>query len=120
MKNSRRKRNIVENSENGKGEYVEGDNLIVLDDVTGLADRTHSVITFLTTCRKLGQSLLHIFHEPALISPRWTDILSQTQMFCVFSSAMDLVLNHLVKFITRSPNVKGYISRQELWLTNLV
>ena len=33
---------------------------------------------------------------------------------------MDLVLNHLVKFITRNPNVKGYVSRQQLWLTNLV
>ena len=41
-------------------------------------------------------------------------------MFCVFSSAMDLVLNHLMKFITRSPNIKGYVGRQLLWLTNLV
>ena len=37
-----------------------------------------------------------------------------------FFFAMDLVLNLLMKFITRSPNVKGYVSRQQLWLTSVV
>ena len=35
---------------NAKGEYVERDNPIELDDVSGLADRSHSFIIFLTTC----------------------------------------------------------------------
>ena len=118
--NLEKKKIVVENSGNGKGEYMERDNLTVLDEVTGLADRSHSFLKFLTKCRKFGYSVLYIFHKPALSSPQWKDILSQTQVFCVFSSAMDLVLNHLVKFITRSPNVKLYVSRQQLWLTNLV
>ena len=79
----------------------------MLDDVTGLADGSHSFVKFLTTCRKLGYSVLYIFHEPTLSSPRWKDILSNMHMFCVFSSAMDLVLNHFRQFISRSPNVKG-------------
>ena len=33
---------------------------------------------------------------------------------------MDLVLNHLVGFVTRGTNATGYVSRQQLWLTNLV
>ena len=41
-------------------------------------------------------------------------------MLCVVSSAMDLALNHLVKVASRSGSGKGYVSRQQLWLTNLV
>ena len=37
-----------------------------------------------------------------------------------FFFAMDLVLNLLMKFITRTPNVKGYVSRQQLWLTSVL
>ena len=104
----------------GEGEYIERDNLIVLDDVTGLADKSHSFIRFLTYCHKFGYSVLYIFHEPALSSPRLKDILSQTQIFCIFSSAVDLVLNHLVKFMMSGTNTVGYVSRQQLWLTNFV
>ena len=62
---------------NAKGEYVERDNLIVLDDVSRL-------VVFLSTCKKFGYSVLYIFHETALSSPRWRDIISQMQMFFAF------------------------------------
>ena len=91
------KESVVPGTEgSGKREYIERDNFIVLDDVIGLADKPHSFVGFLTYCRKFGYSVLYIFHEPALSSPRWKNILSQTQTFCVFLSAMDLLLNHLV------------------------
>ena len=45
---------VAESVGNGKGEYVERDNLIALDDITGLADRSHSFVKFLTTCRNLA------------------------------------------------------------------
>ena len=115
------KESVVPGTEgSGKGEHIERDNLIVLDDVTGLADKSHSFIRFLMYCHKFGYSVSYIFHEPVLSSPRWKDILSQTQIFCIFPSTMDLVLNHLVKFITRGTNATGYVSRQQLWLTNLL
>ena len=98
---------------NGTGEHVERDSLIVLDDDSGFADRSPSFVTFLTTCRKFGYSLLYVFHETAISSPKWKDILSQTQIFCIFSSAMDVVVSYLVKFVSRS-DAKGYISRQQL------
>ena len=104
----------------GKREYIEWDNLIVLDDVTGLADTSHSFVRFLTYCHKFGYCVLYISHKSTLSCPRWKDILSQTQIFCVFPSAMDLVVNHLVKFLTRGTNTTGYVSRQQLWLTSLV
>ena len=95
----------------GKGEYVERDSLIVLDDAP-------SFVKFMTTWRKFGYSL-YFFHETAISSPRWKDIVPQTQIFCVFPSAIDLVLNHILKFVTRNGG-KSYLSRQQLWLTNLV
>ena len=43
------------------GEYVEKDSLVILDDVSGLADRSKSFVTFMTTCRKFGYSLIMFF-----------------------------------------------------------
>ena len=37
---------------NGMGEHVERDSLIVLDDVSGFADRFPSFVTFMTARRK--------------------------------------------------------------------
>ena len=103
-----------------KWKYLERDNLIVLDNVSRLADRSRSIVTFLTTCRKFRYSVLYLFHKTALSSLRWKGILSQTQMFCIFSLAMDLVLNNLMKFVFRSVSAKEKVSRQQLWLTYLV
>ena len=100
------------------GDYVERDSLVILYDVSGLADRSKSFVTFMTTCRKFGYSLMYIFHEAAVSSPRWKDILSQTQSFCIFPSPIDLVLNHLVRVAHRL--IDRYVSRQQMWLTNLV
>ena len=70
MQRKIQKRKIVAASGvNAKGEYVERKNLIVLDDVSGLADRSHSFVTFLTTYRKFGYSVLYMFHKTALSSP---------------------------------------------------
>ena len=43
--------------------------------------------------------------------------MSQTQVFCVFPTAMDLVLNYLAKFVARG---KGYATRQKLSIANVV
>ena len=47
---------------NGKREYVERDNLITLDDVIRLAERSHSFVTFLSTCRKFGYCVFTRLH----------------------------------------------------------
>ena len=73
----------------GKGKLVKRDNLIVLDDVTGLADKSLSFVKFLTVCGKFGYTIVYIFHEPATSSPRWRDIILQTQIFCVFPSTFE-------------------------------
>ena len=114
------KNKIPQNEGSSMGEHVERDGLMVLDDVSGLADHSPSFITFMTVCRKLGNSLLYVFHETAQSSPRWKDMLSQMQIFCVFPLALDLVINYLMKFVTRSGSGRGYVSRQQMWIANLV
>ena len=66
------------------------------------------------TCRKL----IYVFHEKAVSSPRWKDTLSQTHIICIFPSEINLVLNHLIKFADCLRD--RYVSRQQIWLTNLV
>ena len=46
------KKGIVPIRGNGMGEHVERDSLIVLDDVSGFADRFPSFVTFMTARRK--------------------------------------------------------------------
>ena len=113
----KREKLVAESVGNGREEYVERDNFIALNDVTDLTDRSHSFVNFLTSCRKFAYSVIYI-SRTCISSPRWKDIISQKQIFYVCSSAMDLVLNHLVKFVTRGSNAKGYLSRQQLGLKN--
>ena len=103
---------------NEMGEHAERNSLVGLDDVSGLADKSMAFVTFMNTCRKFGYSLLYVFHETAVGSPRWRGILSQAQIFCIFPSTIDLVMNHLVRFADQAKN--KHVSRQQLWLTNLV
>ena len=63
---------------------------------------------------------MYVFHKTVQSSPRWKDLLSQTQIFCVFSSALELVINYLMKFVTRSGSRPGYVNKQQMWITNLV
>ena len=56
---------------NGMSEYVERNSLVILEDVSRLADTSKSFVMFMTTCRKFGYSLTYVFQETAVSSPRW-------------------------------------------------
>ena len=58
-----------------------------------------------------------LLYKPALSSSKFKDIMPQTQIFCVFPTAMDLALNYLAKFVAGG---KGYVTRQQLWIGNVV
>ena len=108
------KNKIAQSEGSGMDKHVERDSLIVLENFSGLADKSPSFVTCMTVCRKFGYCLLYVFHETAQSSPRWKDILSQTQIFWMFLSALDLVINYLMKFVTRSGSGRGYLSRQQM------
>ena len=43
---------------NGMGEYPERNSVVILDDVSGLADRSKSFVVFMVTCRMFGYTLI--------------------------------------------------------------
>ena len=103
--------------DDGIREYVERDSLVILADVSGLADRSLSFVNFMTTCRKSGYNLIYVFNETAASSLQWKAILSQAQIFCIFSSPVNLIINNLVKFANQTKI--RYVIRQQIWLTKL-
>ena len=48
-------------SENDLGELTQIDKLIIMDDVSGLADKSHDFSNFLTVSRKYGFSCVYFF-----------------------------------------------------------
>ena len=86
------KDNKVVNTENDAdiGESYVLDRLIVMDDVSGLTDKSMEFSSFLTVSRKYRYSCIYNFH---IIFPHistWQMILSQTKIFNIFPSAIQL------------------------------
>ena len=69
----------------GRGEKTEIDKLIVMDDVSGLADRCEDFSNFLTVSRKYGFSCVYVFHTIYTGRQSWKMIMSQTHIFNFFS-----------------------------------
>ena len=61
------------------------DRLIVMDNVSGLADRSEEFNNFLTVSGKYGVTWVYIFHTIYLTRQHWQVILSQTRIFNFFS-----------------------------------
>ena len=62
----------------GAGEKIPIDKLIVMDDVSGLADKCEDFSNFLTVSRKYGFSCLYVFHTIYPGRQSWEMIMSQT------------------------------------------
>ena len=61
------------------------DKLIVMDDVSGFADKPNEFANFLTVSSKYGLTFLYIFHTIYPSRQNWEMIMSQTQIFIFFS-----------------------------------
>ena len=62
------------------------DKFIVMDNVSGLADKSNDFSNFLTVSRKFGYICLYIFHINYLTKSIWQMTLSQTKIFNIFPS----------------------------------
>ena len=83
--------NINDEADNlGIGEKYVFDRLIVMDDVNGLADKSNEFCNFLTVSRKYRYSCIYIFHIVFLQLKNWQMILSQTKIFNIFPSSVQL------------------------------
>ena len=72
------------------GENKDFDKLIVMDNVSGLAEKSNGFANFLTVTRKFGYTYLDIFHITYPTKSIWQMVLSQTKIFHIFPSTFQL------------------------------
>ena len=82
---------MISVSENNIGELPQINKLIVMDDVSGLADKSEDFSNFLTVSRKYGFSCVYVFHTIYLGRQSWEMIMSQTHIFNFFFLALFIV-----------------------------
>ena len=72
------------------GENKKFDKLIVMDDVSGLADKSNDFSNFFKVSQKFDYICLYIFHIIYSTRSIWKMILSQTNIFNIFPSSIQL------------------------------
>ena len=103
----------------GIGEKDVFDRLIVMDDVSGLADKSNKFCSFLTVSQKCRYSCIYIFHIVFPQLRNWQMIISQTKICNIFLSAVQL--GNLSKLLTNNCDRETlkYIPKSELWINRL-
>ena len=103
---------------------IEGENLIVnrlilMEDVSGLADKSEDFSNFLTVSRKYGFSCIYVFHTIYRGRQSWEMIMSQTHIFNFFPGSIhsSRILKTLALFASRQKN--SYLPNQQIWLNKL-
>ena len=64
------------------------DKLIVMDDVSGLADKSNNFANVLTVSRKFNVACVYVFHITYPTRSNWQMILSQTKNFNIFPGSL--------------------------------
>ena len=104
--------------DNELGEQLTVNRLIVMDDVSGLADKSEEFSNFLTVSWKYGFSCLYVFH--AIYGRQsWEMIMSQTHIFNFFPGSIhsSRILKTLSLFANQQKNT--YLPNQQVWLNKL-
>ena len=111
--------NKSEYTKNELGGELKIDKLIIMDDVSGLADKSEEFSNFLTVSRKYGFSCLYVFHTIYPGRQSWEMIMSQTHIFYFFSGSIhsSRILKTLSLFASRQKNT--YLPNQQVWLNKL-
>ena len=101
------------------GENLMVNKLIVMDDVSGLADKSEDFSNFLTVSRKYGFSCVYVFHTIYPGRQSWEMIMSQTHIFNFFPGSIysGRISKTLAFFASRQKN--GYVPNQQIWLNRL-
>ena len=118
-KKSRDEAHSADNENIGFGENSTRDRLIIMDDVSGLADTSSKFANFLTVARKYKYHCLYIFHTIHPEKSIWKTILSQTNIINIFPASVPLTS---VKRILEANCVRQttkYIPVNSLWMTKL-
>ena len=102
-----------DNGDETYGENTKRDRLIVMDDVSGLADTSQKFASFLTVAPKFRYHCVYIFHTIHPEKGIWKTILSQTNILNIFPASLPL---STVKKILEA---NKYIPVNSLWITKL-
>ena len=104
---------------NDLGENVKLDKLIVMDDVSGLADKSEEFADFLAVSRKLGLTCVYIFYTIYPTRQNRQMILSQTKIFNIFPGSVQVssIGKILSSFCSRYRY--NYIPNRYLWINRL-
>ena len=110
-----RTRDIV-NVKCGFGEKITMDCLIVMDNVSGIADNCKKYAEFLTVCRKYRYHCIYVFHIIAPEGQIWKKVLSQTNIFNIFPSSVPY--NTVAKILQSNcrQTTKKYAPACSVWL----
>ena len=101
------------------GERSYRNRLIVMDDVSGLADLSSKFANFLTVVRKFRYHCLYIFHAIDPEKSVWKTILSQTNLLNIFPASVPLSTVKKVLEANCIRNSNKYIPVNSLWITKL-
>ena len=71
-----------------------------MDNVSGLTDKSNDFNNFLTVSQRLGYICMYIFHIIYPIKSIWRMMLSQTKMFNIFLSSIEL--GNMLKYLTNN------------------
>ena len=93
--------------------------LIVMDDVSGLADLSTKFANFLAVARKFGYHCLYIFHSIHPEKAIRRTILSQTNLLNIFPASVPLSTVKKVLEANCIRNSNKYIPVNSLWVTKL-
>ena len=85
---SREESSDNDNVNNSFGENKKLDRLIIMDDVSGVADTSKKIANFLTVSKKFGYNCVYVFHVIVPASQIWQKIISQTNMFNIFPASV--------------------------------
>ena len=92
------------------------DRLIIMDDVSGIADVSKNFSNFLTVSRKFVYNCVYVFHVIVSSSQVWQKIICQTNIF-----PASVPFNTLSKIIQSNCILqsKKYVPARSLWLNQV-
>ena len=103
----------------GFGEKSNRNRLIVMDDVSGLADTSSKFAGFLTVARKFKYHCLYIFHTIHPEKSIWKIILSQTNILNIFPASVPILTVKKILEANCIRRTTKYIPVNSLWVTKL-
>ena len=90
-----------------------------MDDVSGLADESKKLASFLTVARKFNYSCVYIFHTIYLEKTNWKTILSQKNIFNIFPASVSLTRVRKILEGVSIRKTRKYIPQSALWISRL-